>query len=570
MQHRQRRFWIFFGVLFLCAADVMAQPRSISYLLEPVTDEDSVRFRIELHFNGHESGRTELILPSRSAGQIQLYEAIQKLEISPANLKVADTSEPWVKVLTHAPGQAIRVRYELVQDRADALQAQRGSGFRPILQRNFFHWLGSAWVRPGLEEAAEYAFTLDWKNLPPDWTISNTFGTQQRTQTFTTTLRAFISSVFVGGDFRLRTAAVNGQPVRVALRGLWGFTDEAFVALVEKIFALQRGFWNDFHYPDYLVTLLPLEPIANGAANSGTGLSNSFATFATPNCTLDDFKYLLAHELFHNWNSRRLGRIQEPQELMYWFSEGFTDYYSFRLLLRGGLLTWDEYVTKYNEALRSYYTSPVREVPNERVAREFFSNGELSRLTYRRGHLLAANWDALIRTNSRGKHSLDDVMQEFYRTGTRAELTPETISAAVQKYATADVLPQLKRLLDNGEVLVPHDKLFGDCATLTTMDVADFELGFDLEALRTKPQVQGVVPNSAAYRAGLRDGQIIVKRLPIAVGDATREIEMTVKDGNKEKLIRFLPASNAKTKVPYFKLPTSRSGEQKAKCERAF
>ncbi len=547
-----------------------SSPRQISYLLEPIKDETGLRFRLELNFTGHESGRTELLLPARSAGQTKLYEAIQKLDIFPTKITVADTSEPWVKVLTHEPGQAIRVCYELVQDRTDALQSLRGAGFRPILQPTYFHWLGSAWVRPGLAEAEQMSFTLEWKNLPPEWTISNTFGSNQRQQQFTTSLRAFSNSVFVGGDFRLRTVTIKGQPVRIALRGAWSFTAEEFAALVEKIFGLQREFWHDFNYPDYFVSLLPLEPLPQGAANSGTGLSNSFATFATPNCTLGDFKYLLAHELFHNWNARRLGSIKEPQELMYWFSEGFTDYYSYRLLRRGGLLTLDEYVAKYNETLRRYYTSPLRHESNERLAREFFSNGELARLAYWRGHLLAANWDALIRANSHGKHSLDDVMLAFYRAAHPLALTAETISAAVQGYAQEDVLPDIKRFIDRGELLVPHNKVFGDCAQLTTVEVADFELGFDLDALQAKMQIQGVTPNSAAYRAGLRDGQFVTKRMPIAVGEAGREIELTVNDGGKAKPIRFFPASNDKTKAPQFKLQSPRKAEQKANCERAF
>ena len=569
MNHGHRILWKLLGVAFFYAASVIAAPGKISYQLEPITDEAGLHFRIELRFTGHESGRTELILPSRSASETKLHEAIQKLEILPAQITVADTSEPWVKVLTHEPGATIQVRYDLVQDRADALQALRGAGFRPVLQRNYFHWLGNAWVRPGLDEVTPLSFSIEWKNLPPDWVISNTFGAQQRQQ-FTANLRAFTSSVFVGGDFRLRSVTVKDQPVRIALRGAWAFTDDEFAALVEKIFLLQRGFWDDFNYPDYFVSLLPLDPLPQGAANSGTGLAQSFATFATPNCTLEDFKYLLAHELFHNWNSRRLGRIREPQELMYWFSEGFTDYYSFRLLWRGGLLTLDEYVAKYNEAVRRYYTSSLRHTPNERVAREFFSSAELSRLTYWRGRLLAANWDALIRTNSGGKHSLDDVMRDFYRAGTNVELNAETIAAAVQRYAKEDVLPDIKRIIDNGELLTPHSKLFGECAPLLTVAVADFELGFDLDALPAKMRIQGVMPNSAAYRAGLRDGQIVTKRLPIVIGDAGQEVELTIKDGNKEKTIRFLPAANDKTKVPQFKLPNTRNNEQKAKCERGF
>jgi predicted metalloprotease with PDZ domain len=149
------------------------------------------------------------------------------------------------------------------------------------------------------------------------------------------------------------------------------------------------------------------------------------------------------------------------------------------------------------------------------------------------------------------------------------ELSAATISAAVQRYAKEEVLPDLQRFIDRGELLVPHSKLFGDCAVLATVEVADFELGFALDILQTKRQIQGVTPHSAAYRAGLRDGQLVTRQMPIAVGEAGREIELTVREGGREKTIRFFPASNDKTPVPQFQLP-SRPAEQKAKCARAF
>lgn len=561
--------------MFLLSSGWAAPPRQIAYILEPIPNETGLSFRIELSFAGHEAGRTELVLPSRTAGQTQLYNAIRKLEILTPKINLAETSEPWVKVLTHEPGEMIRLRYELVQDRADALQALRGAGFRPILQPTYFHWLGSAWVRPGFDEAEPLSFSLEWKNVPPNWTISNTFGSNtfssgQRQQNFTTTLRAFTSSVFVGGDFRLRSVQVQERPVQIALRGTWQFSDEDFAALVGKIFALERGFWNDYDYPNYLITLLPLEAPANGAANSGTGLNNSFATFATPNSSLRDLQYLLAHELFHNWNPRRLGRLKEPQELFYWFSEGITDYYAFRLLWRGGLITLDEYLAKYNEVLRNYYTSSVRNETNERIAREFFSHAELARLAYWRGRLLAGNWDALIRANSNGKHSLDDVMQDLYKAAHNTELNLETISAAVRRYANEDVLPELNKVIDNGEMIAPRPNLFGECAERVLIEVGQYELGFDMNALQADMQIRNVLPDSAAYRAGLRDGQIVTKRPAIQTGDASQEIVLTVKDTGKEKTIRFFPSRSDKTGVPQFKLPTNRKATQKTNCERAF
>lgn len=546
-----------------------SSPRQIAYTLTPVREEANLRFVVELRFAGHEIGRTELLLPSRIGGQTQLYDTIQKLEVLPTTVKVEDTSEPWVKVLTHAPGEEIRVRYELVQDRADALQALRGAGFRPVLQPTYFHWLGTLWVRPGLEEAEPLAFTLEWKNLPADWMISNTFGTNQRTQQFTTTLRSWASSVFVGGDFRLRSVPVQKHVVQMAVRGAWQFSDDELATLVGKIFTMMRGFWNDYDYPQYLITLLPLIAPTNGAANSGTGLDNSFAMFATPNSSLHDLQYLLAHELFHNWNPRRLGRLPHPPETLYWFSEGVTDYYAYRLLWRSGLISFDEYLAKYNEALRGYYTSPVRHEKNERLARDFFSNAEIAQLAYWRGRLLAGNWDVLIRAASEGKQSLDDVLRELVGSvGSGQPLTPETISAVVSRYAKTDVLPELQHIQEGSALVEPQANLFGTCAERITAEVGEYELGFDVEALQTKMEIQRVVPGSAAYRAGLRDGQRVIHRPAFQTGDASQEIELTIKDGSKEKTIRFTPSRGDKTRVPQFKIARTATGKQN--CERAY
>lgn len=127
-----------------------------------------------------------------------------------------------------------------------------------------------------------------------------------------------------------------------------------------------------------MVTLLPLEPPASTSARGGVGLTSSFATFASTDTSLKDLKFILAHELFHTWNYRKLGELKQPEVLRYWFSEGFTNYYTWLMLLRGGLSSLDDYVEAYNSTLRIYYNWPVRSEPNERVRKDFFSNYDVS------------------------------------------------------------------------------------------------------------------------------------------------------------------------------------------------
>jgi hypothetical protein len=45
---------------------------------------------------------------------------------------------------------------------------------------------------------------------------------------------------------------------------------------------------------------------------------------------------------------------------------------------------------------------------------------------------------------------------------------------------------------------------------------------------------------------------------------------LTVKEGTKEKTIRFFPSRSEKISVPQFKLQVPRNATQKRNCERAF
>jgi predicted metalloprotease with PDZ domain len=536
---------------------VKQEQLELGYILEPFVDKNGTYFRVDLRFKGNETGTTKLVLPNRWGGQPRLYQAIRNLLVDSPDTKLSDTNEPHIKVITHRPNQTLHIRYELIQDFAGLPQGVSRDYYRPILQKDYFHWIGhGAWLYPQWNENEIVRVFLQWKNLPKGWTLANSFGANQKKQRFRVTIEDFVHAVFVGGDFRIQSIPVGGKPVYTAVRGSWQFSDAAFADMVQKIIKVEREFWSDYGVPYYLLTLLPLEAPPTSVNTGGTGLTNSFANFATRNAELDYFKYLLAHEYFHNWNSRKLGRLKDPETLLYWFSEGFTDYYTYLLLLRGGLITLDDYIRQYNSRIHEYYLSPVRTVSNQRVLQDFWNDDDVHDLPYRRGFLLAMNWNALIRSHTAGRNSLDDAMREMFRAaqGRKPELTAELISEYITRFAGRDVMPDVQRHIENGETIVPDRNALGSHVEIETVNVAPFELGFDLEMLRKDKVINGVKETSAAYRAGLRNGQVVVKRMPIYIGDITKPVELTVKDGEGERVIRFYPASQNTISVPQFKL----------------
>lgn len=532
--------------------------RELRYVLRLLSEEDGLRFRINLRCRGDATGSMKLLLPDRWGGQSRLYEGVRNLRVSSLDAKLSDTSEPHVKIITHRPHQTINIQYDLVQDWSGRPRGGDGTSYyRPVLQRDYFHWIGNAaWVRPDWNEEEPLLVFLEWKRLPKGWALGNSFGVNRRHQSFQATIEELRSAVFVGGDFRIAAIPIDGKPVYTALRGSWQFSDAAFTEMVRRIIGVEREFWRDRDVPYYLITLLPLEAPVGTTHTGGSGLTNSFAAFATKNAEQNLFERLIAHEHFHNWNSQKLGTLKEPEQLLYWFSEGFTDYYTNLLLLRGGLISLDEYLQQYNDVIHDYYLSPVRTQDNPSVLKSFWTDSDVQKLPYQRGFLLASNWNTLIRSATNDRHSLDDVMLDLLAAARqkKQELSAELINKHVSRYAGRDVMPDIQRYIEKGELITPDSNALGPHVELEMKEAQVFELGFDLETLRTKKVIAGVKENSAAYRAGLREGQIVVRRLPIEIGAPTKAVELTIKEGEGERTIRYYPASQSTIQMPAYRL----------------
>ncbi|HMO43587.1 MAG TPA: hypothetical protein PKB04_09765, partial [Phenylobacterium sp.] len=61
--------------------------------------------------------------------------------------------------------------------------------------------------------------------------------------------------------------------------------------------------------------------------------------------------------------------------------------------------------------------------------------------------------------------------------------------------------------------LQPPEGLYEGCLTVVETEVAPFELGFSRKSLDEGERLQGLVAGSAAARAGLKDGDVILEML---------------------------------------------------------
>ncbi|MBL8542413.1 MAG: hypothetical protein JNJ63_01255 [Hyphomonadaceae bacterium] len=547
-----------------CAAWVccggLAAPERIEYVLTPVLQDGALQaVQIDLSFRADADGETHLRLPHSWGGQNELWRSIEGLSVV-SGATMRDGDGPAERLLASRPGAAIHVRYRVIQDWPGAPRAELGNTYRPAIQPAYFHLIGdAALVTPDAD--LNTPVRVQVRHLPRGWTYASDLERDGLT------LAQVWSSVTVAGDFRVLRSADGAT--RIAIRGQWSFSDAEFAQQVDQIIAGQRAFWGDPPEP-FLVTVLQLEAPENWISIGGTGLGDGFAFFATPNAQARPIMRTLAHEALHTWIPHRIGEAPDENEaVQYWLSEGFTDFYTPRLLVRDGLWTPADFAADLNEMLAAYAQSPARAEPNARVVADFWNDQDVQKLPYQRGRLLAMIWDARLRASGRDFDDVVLAMRQRARNDTQhraVETFPET-AAALGLDAGSD----LARFVEAGEPIVLPEDVVAPCGRVETRLLAPFHRGFDIAATQANNNViSGVDPALPAYEAGLRNGMVLVRRAAGEIGNAELEIAYVVRDGEAERTIRYMPRGHGQLQQQRLVLAEDLAGETLAQCVRVL
>lgn len=548
---------------------VTPSPAASSAPSAPVADLDYIVRRVEqglvleLTFQGQDDGRTHLVLPNAWAGERELYKDLRGLEATSPGAHIEAGSDPAQPVVVHPPGATVSIRYELTKQ-PELESIDEHLSYRVLVQRDYFHAIGHAlWVTPASFEKKPCSIRIRWEGFPPGAAVANSFGTGAKEQTFRETTDHLRHAVFVVGDFRVHDATIRGKKIAIALRGKWGFRDEELVDLVSRVVDVERAFFRDDDFDRYLVTLIPTG--RDCCSYGGTGLTDSFATFVSSNLPIERrMTHLLSHELFHTWNGRRIGR-QSPEELVYWFSEGFTDYYAELLSFRAGLTSFPEYVEAIDAVLRQYHLNPAKTAGNEDIQKGFWKSRAVERLPYQRGLLLAMLWNDRVRSQGKGA-SIDDMMRDLFAEARDrgTVVSAETVDRLMRPYLPDGVSADIGKYVDNGEIVPVAPGALGPCVKLTEASIGPFDLGFDEKATDAAGVVTGVVKGGAAERAGLRNGMKL--RRSRWSSDPTKKATLTVIDKKRERTIEYFPQGKP-VKVPQYRIDEKAYAVDPARCE---
>lgn len=273
----------------------------------------------------------------------------------------------------------------------------------------------------------------------------------------------------------------------------------------------------------------------------GVEVANSFVGTFDEHTSVDAFKMTLAHEMVHTF----VGALDAKDELAAsWFSEGLAVYYERLLPLRAGLITREAYLSDLNVTAARYYTDALNTTPNDRIAERFWPDTRIRVLPYDRGALYFAQVNAAIRSASKGKRSLDDlVLALLQHRATGQPLTERDWVASVTREFGAGGKQQFEDMM-SGRPIVLRTDAFGPCFRRVTLPLRRYQLGFTPDVLIEPTRiVRGLIPDSTAAQAGIRNGDEILEPVPQdgIQADQHARLQLKIRRAGQVMDISYLP-----------------------------
>ena len=264
-----------------------------------------------------------------------------------------------------------------------------------------------------------------------------------------------------------------------------------------------------------------------------------------------------AHEFFHLWNIKRIRphHYLEPDWTRpiptptLWFSEGFTSYYGSLILLRSGLYNPARFFRSIAGRIRGIESrSSHRVLSLEKVSANVWRYPEPSYLLpensysyYSKGAVLAFLVDLRIRSETKGRRSLDDVMRFlnwFYAKpglGFEREDLPRVFSSVCE----CDFSEFFGNYVSGTDAL-PYEEYLGLAGLeLVRGERSATDFGFESTSNHGEPPiVAGIDEGSPAAEAGLQLGDVVIS--PYRGAEAGQELSLKVLRDGEEQELNFL------------------------------
>ncbi len=573
--------------------------RPLRYLVHPVSPQGH-RFAVELHIDSTRCEPLLLSLPAWTPGSYMIRDFARNIlcievsdEAGPLTLEKLD-KQTWRLV---SRGIAVRVRMEVYAWDLSVRAAHLDDSHGYFNGASLFLRVGGRVdapcqleiLRPSGDRYADWRLATSLKSRGAE---PFGFGHYEADD-----YEDLIDHPVEMGVFSLLHFSVRGVPHWLALTGRYWADESRLQRDLSRICGAHAALFGELPHDRYLF-------LVQVTADGYGGLEHCYSSSLL--CARDDlpalgkenatpgyrrFLGLCSHEYFHLWHVKRIrplaflgsGLGQEVHTRLLWVFEGITSYYDELALVRCGCIDEKEYLALLAEAISRVLRNPGRRVQTLAESSfdawtKFYRQDENSPNVivsyYAKGALVALALDLLIRGETAGALSLDNVMRSLWdrygRTG--IGLGERGFEALAEEVTGLALGPFFHRALDTTEDLdlvgplaamgigmrlraALHAKDLGGLAEGAADSQASPTLGIRLKPEGSEPVIAHVLSGGPALEAGLASGDTLVAcdglRITrdnldklLQAGDECREVEIFAfrRDELQSRRVRLAPA----------------------------
>lgn len=393
-------------------------------------------------------------------------------------------------------------------------------------------------------ETEQKARPFEIQVLAPDgWAVASALPKHDATHFHAKSFDHLVDSPFQFGNFRRHEYQVGEIPHYWLIAGEVSLNEDEMVKSLKIIGETVGKLFGDYPFDNYYIfSQFRLDGAGGGLEHANSTMVQGHGNKLRTKKGWDQFLGLVFHEYFHAWNVKAihdqvLGPFDYQTEnytQLLWLHEGWTSYYDTILMARAGFWSDKEVLKALAKDVKGYLESPGTDRQSLRDASfdswihqyqpsQTSNNSRVS--YYSEGAMSGFALDLLIRHETEGEKSLDDVMRLLYDTYAREKrgITWQNVSAAVESVAGKAGVTFLDTYVAQAHTL-PLEKMM-DYAGLTMKWSLDIESEDKKGPQATNPPVslgatvrrrngaifiEDVVRDHAGWEAGLDFGDEVI------------------------------------------------------------
>lgn len=533
---------------FICAFSQATEPFennfNFNYTIKPIPNQKGIDFSVHLNFK---SDSTIVFSMPKDYYGVDNYQQYFKDVKTSNGGTLEKTSKKYEYEVTPNSKNEIHISYTLKLTKKDMDK----DFFAPGISSSNFHLAGSQILLPigKLEDANTYNIRII--DAPSDWNFYSSFSNTPLNMNFKGSYWSILTTAFGGGNQRMISFKIKDKPVSVFIQGDYDNIDETtLISEIKNLINYQRNWTNDYSQPYYTISLLERENSLNGTAPG-----NLFVCFVDKNATKQQVLKVISHEMFHNWlpNKVQIETENGESDLKYaWLYEGFTEYFSRKILYEMNMLSLDDYIETFNTDIFLIANNEQANISYEKLLERRENKGlgtNLHKLSYHRGNLMALKWELDI-----NKFNSNFTLKQFFLevldvcNKSNGFIKFDDFINIGKKYGIGVRTDYEKYIIRGESIDIPKDA-FSETHQLKIVDVPSFDRGYELKKGKTW-KLNKIKKKSNAYKAGLRNGMHFINSKNAYIfrtswlPNKPIEVQIKLKDGT-EKWFEYFPDGEA-------------------------